>query len=286
MSKELRCGDRTFALGARTYVMGVVNITPDSFSDGGHFADPADAYGQAMRLLEDGADVVDLGAESTRPGADPISADEEWRRLDPVLTRLVASGVRCISVDTSKATIAERALDRGAAWINDVSGLADPALARVAARADALIVMHQREMLAGAASDPVAYGDVVDDVAEHLRGLVARAAAAGVATEAILVDPGLGFGKTVTDNLALIDRADELRALGQPVIVGPSRKRFVAALSGARTIDERDAATVGACCLAAARGADMVRVHSVRAVRLALAVVDAGRSVHRTPVAP
>lgn len=257
--------------------MGIVNVTPDSFSDGGRFFSAAGAYDQAMRLLEDGADLVDLGAESTRPGATLVPADEELRRLMPVIERLVAAGVDWLSVDTSKANVAAAALEAGAAWINDVSGLADPDLARVAARADALVVMHARPMSAGQLEDDVSYRDVVDDVADHLAGLCARAEAAGVQPDRLVIDPGIGFGKTVRDNLRLLEGAGELRRLGRPVLVGPSRKRFVGVLAGVDPGDMagRDQATVGACCLAALRGADLVRVHEVPAVRRALAVVDA-----------
>ncbi len=257
--------------------MGIVNVTPDSFSDGGRFFSAVSAYDQAMRLLEDGADLVDLGAESTRPGAVPVPADEELRRLIPVIERLVAAGVDWLSVDTSKASVAAAALEAGAAWINDVSGLADPDLAGVAARADALVVMHARPMSAGQLEDDVSYREVVDDVADHLAGLCARAEAAGVRPDRLVIDPGIGFGKTVRDNLRLLEGAGELRRLGRPVLVGPSRKRFVGVLAGVDPGDVagRDQATVGACCLAALRGADLVRVHEVPAVRRALAVVDA-----------
>lgn len=282
--RPLRCGDRTLALGARTYVMGIVNITPDSFSDGGRYLDHRAAVTHALALLDQGADVLDLGAESTRPGAVPIDVDEELRRLLPVLRALVAGGVRNLSIDTMKAPVARAALAAGAAWINDVSGLADPELAPAAAQggADALVVMHARPMTAGRIEDDVVvHGDLLlDDVLPRLDALCAAAEAAGVAPDALVLDPGIGFGKTVQGNLELLDRAGELRAArGRPVLVGPSRKRFLAATAAltaaADTEAARDAATVGACCLAATRGADVVRVHDVAAVRRALAIVDA-----------
>ncbi|MGE0731044.1 MAG: dihydropteroate synthase [Acidimicrobiia bacterium] len=281
----LRCGDRHLVLGARTYVMGVVNITPDSFSDGGRYLDHAAAVRHAHLLLAQGADVLDLGAESTRPGAAPVDEDEELRRLLPVVRTLVADGVRNLSIDTMKPAVARAALAAGAAWVNDVSGLADPELAVAAAEggADALVVMHARAMSPGRIEDDVVvHGDlVVDDVAPALRQLSERAEAAGVAPGSIVVDPGIGFGKTVRHNLELLDRAGELRRLvGRPVLVGPSRKRFLAAtaglLDGGDDEQARDAATVGACCLAALRGADLVRVHDVADVRRALAIVDGG----------
>lgn len=262
--------------------MGIVNVTPDSFSDGGRFLHPVAAYDHACRLIDDGADIVDLGAESTRPGSIPIGTDEELARLMPVLALLSRAGVRAISVDTAKAEVARAALQTGAAWINDVSGLADPALATAAADADALVVMHHRPMRADRAEDDVAYGDVVSDVRLELARLAAAAVAGGVAPAKVVVDPGIGFGKTASGNLELLARAGELRSLGHAVLVGPSRKRFLSVLSGATTLAERDQATVGACCLAARSGADLVRVHDVAGVRRALAVIDASRCEQRS----
>lgn len=273
----LRCGDRNFEIGRRTFVMGVVNITPDSFSDGGCYLDVTAAYDHAMRLLDEGADVLDLGAESTRPGATPIDAAEELQRLVPVLKRLCGAGVACLSVDTYKADVARAALEVGAAWINDTSGLADADMARVARGADALIVMHQRPMTVGKSGDDIVYSDVVTEVRNHLLSIVDRAVSDGVSRDRIIVDPGIGFGKTVTDNISLLDRLGELTDLG-PVLVGPSRKRFLTSLAGVESTHDRDAATVGACCLAALHGAAFVRVHAVREVRLALAIIDATRS--------
>lgn len=261
--------------------MGIVNITPDSFSDGGRFLDPVAAYDHACRLIEDGADIIDLGAESTRPGSMPIGTDEEMARLMPVLARLSASGVRAISVDTAKADVARAALQAGAAWINDVSGLADPGLAAAATGAQALVIMHHRPMRADKAEDDVAYDDVISDVRSELARLAGIAVAAGVMPAKVVVDPGIGFGKTAIGNLALLQRAGELRSLGHAVLVGPSRKRFLSVLSGATTLAERDQATVGACCLAARSGADLVRVHDVAGVRRALAIIDATRSTDR-----
>lgn len=255
--------------------MGVVNVTPDSFSDGGLYLDPAHAVDHARRLLADGADILDLGAESTRPGSTPVSVDEELGRLLPVIERLVADGIRCISVDTSKSEVAEHALSAGASWINDVTGLADPRMASVATAADALVLMHQRPTTAGAVSDAVHYDDVVAEVARRLDEARTAAVTAGVDADRIVLDPGIGFGKTVDDNLVLLASLPTLAALGQPLLVGASRKRFVSAVSGATDIEERDLATVGAGCVAALGGATMLRVHDVRSHRLALAVVDA-----------
>jgi dihydropteroate synthase len=274
-TRHLRCGDTVLPLGERTLLMGVVNITPDSFSDGGLYLDAQHAVDHARRLLADGSDILDLGAESTRPGSAPISADEELSRLLPVIERLVADGVRCISVDTSKAVVAEAALAAGASWVNDVTGLADPRMASVATAADALVLMHQRPTTAGEVSDAVHYDDVVAEVSQRLDDARSTAVAAGVHPDRIVLDPGIGFGKTVDDNLVLLAELPRLAELGQPLLVGVSRKRFVAALSGAVDVEERDIATVGAGCAAASRGAAILRVHDVRSHRLALALVDA-----------
>jgi dihydropteroate synthase len=263
--------------------MGIVNITPDSFSDGGVFLDAEAACAHARRLLAEGADVLDLGAESTRPGATPVSLDEELSRLLPVVQRLVSEGIRCLSIDTYKAAVAAAALAEGASWINDVSGLADPGLAVAATAGDALIVMHQRPMSPANVEDDVAYTDVVDDVRTRLAALVQTAVGAGVTPDRVLVDPGIGFGKSVRDNLTLLAAGDALAAVGRPVLIGPSRKRFVTALSGAIDVQERDIATIGACCAAALGGAHMVRVHDVRSTRLALDVIDAVRRQQRRP---
>jgi dihydropteroate synthase len=265
-----------FELGTRTFVMGIVNVTPDSFSDGGRFVDVGAAHDHALALLADGADVLDLGGESTRPGATLVPVEEELRRVLPVLNRLVAGGVTNVSVDTRRAAVASAALDAGASWINDVSGLTDPAMATTCADADCLVVMHHRNASFDAVEDHVSYDDVVAEVGEVLAAMVDAAEVGGVAREKVVVDPGIGFGKSVADNVRLLDGCGALRRVA-PVLVGPSRKRFLGALGGSQQPAARDAATAGACCLAALRGADIVRVHDVAGVRQALSVVDATR---------
>jgi len=254
--------------------MGVVNVTPDSFSDGGRFLDPHDAYAHAMLLLDEGADVIDLGGESTRPGATPITVDEELQRLAPVVDRLVTAGARCLSVDTSKPDVAEAVLELGASWINDVTGFADERMVEATRGADAVVVMHQRPMRAGQIDDDVTYADVVADVRDFLDARVRILVSAGYPADRIVVDPGLGFGKTVADNLVLLRRAGELADLGA-VLVGPSRKRFVRTISGSESTEDLDDATAGACVAASAGGCHIVRVHAVGRVRRALALADA-----------
>jgi dihydropteroate synthase len=249
--------------------MGIVNVTPDSFSDGGSFFGVDDAVAHALRLLDDGADVLDIGGESTPPGAAAVDVDEELRRVLPVIEGLARRGVNNLSIDTRHAVVARAALDAGAAWVNDVSAFDDDGMAGAAAAADAVVLMHWRHGPAGKDGDDVVYGDVVDDVFAFLEARVARVKGA-----AVVVDPGVGFGKSAVDNLRLLQSGARLRALG-PVLIGASRKRFLGALSGRERPGDRDAASVGAACVAAAHGADIVRVHAVKATVDALKIVDA-----------
>jgi dihydropteroate synthase len=255
--------------------MGIVNVTPDSFSDGGRFVNADDAVDHALRLLHDGADVLDIGGESTRPGAVAVDVDTERRRVLPVIEALVARGVTNLSVDTRHAVVAADALAAGAAWVNDVSALGDPDMAAVAGRAQAVVLMHARAAARfDARGDDVVYDDVVDEVTAFLAARCAVARAAGVSADAIVVDAGLGFGKSVDDNVRLLRAGARLQALGA-VLVGPSRKRFLGALTGRDVAVDRDAATIGAACVAAAHGADLVRVHDVARTVDALRIVDA-----------
>ena len=247
----------------RPSVLGVVNVTPDSFSDGGRFFSPEVAVAQARRLLGEGAALVDVGGESTRPGAEGVSLDEELRRVEPVLEAL--SGLP-VSVDTSKAEVARRALALGAVVVNDVTALrADPELAGVVADGGAyLCLMHMlgepRTM-----QDEPRYDDVVADVCAFLEERVAFAVGAGIPEERICVDPGIGFGKTVEHNLELLARLDELVALGRPVLVGASRKRFLGRLLGdPDALTGPVAASVAVAVLAYERGASLFRVHDAR----------------------
>ncbi len=253
----------------RCLVMGVLNVTPDSFSDGGEWLEPAAAIEHGRRMAADGADLVDVGGESTRPGATRSPVDEELRRVLPVVRELAAGGI-VVSIDTMRAEVAEQALAAGAKVINDVSGgRADPRMFTVAAAADVpYILMHWRRHSASM-DDATSYGDVVADVLAELAPQVEAAQAAGVAPERLAIDPGLGFSKLAEHNWALLHRLPELFTFGCPVLVGASRKRFLGALLGARPdqprpASERDDATVAITALAAAAGAWCVRVHDVR----------------------
>ncbi|MFI5371432.1 MAG: dihydropteroate synthase [Candidatus Eisenbacteria bacterium] len=274
-----RCRDRELPIGATPLVMGVVNVTPDSFSDGGRFLEPAAALDHARTLLDEGADLVDLGAESTRPGAPPVPADEQWRRLAPVIEGLARERRAVLSVDTASPQVAERALAAGAHVVNDVTALADPAMARVVAASGAgVVLMHMRGTPVTMQEDP-RYDDVVAEVAAFLAERRDQALVAGVARESIVLDPGIGFGKTVEHNLALLAGLGPIVALGQPVLVGVSRKGFLGALTGGLPPEERLEAGLAAAALAVVNGAAIIRTHdvrsTVRSVRVAAAIRDA-----------
>jgi len=268
-----RCGG--FALDlARPLVMGILNVTPDSFSDGGSYIDRDAAVTAAVRMLADGADVIDVGGESTRPGAEPVTAVQEAARVAGVIAALAEQGA-CVSVDTRHALVASEALSAGASIVNDVSGFTDPEMVRVAADSDAgLVVMHMRGEPRTMQEAP-AYADVVAEVAEFLSRQAVALERAGVARDRIAIDPGIGFGKTTEHNLALLRRLPELEALGFPVLVGASRKRFIGEITGVVEPQARVAGSVAAALEAVRRGAAVVRVHDVAATVQALAMVRA-----------
>lgn len=264
----------------RTRVMGVLNVTPDSFSDGGRCGSVDAAVEHGLRMTEEGADVVDVGGESTRPGSEPVSAAEELARVIPVITALRRQTSVPISIDSSKSEVAERALEAGASIINDVTaGTRDPRMTEVAARARAgLILMHMQGTPRTMQASP-GYQDVVREVREYLAARVLAAREAGCAIETLMIDPGIGFGKSLQDNLRLLKGLAELLAIGRPVAVGTSRKSFIGAITGQERAAERIEGTIASCLHAASRGAACVRVHDVAAVRMALAVwaaIEAG----------
>jgi dihydropteroate synthase len=273
----LRCGRFALALD-RPRIMGVLNLTPDSFSDGGRFLDTDAALAQADRLIGEGADLLDLGAESTRPGAPPVPAGVELDRLRPVLRALAGRGVP-LSVDTRKPEVMRAVLDEGADLINDVGGFADPAaIDALRGHAAACCAMHMRGDPLTMQHAPV-YRDVVGEVRAWLAERVAALQHAGIDRARIVVDPGIGFGKTLGHNLELLARLPELAADGVPVLVGVSRKSMVGALTG-RPVGERLPGSLAAMLAAVAGGARIVRVHDVAATRDALAVwtaIDAAR---------
>lgn len=274
----LRCGDRRFVLGERVLVMGIVNVTPDSFSDGGQHHTTQAAVDHALRLLDDGADIIDIGGESTRPGAIAVAVDNEHLRVLPVVEALVARGHRNLSIDTRRAVVATDALAAGASWINDVSGFHDVDMPGACVAADAAIVMHWQS---ADAADVVVHVDVVAEVGAWLAERVARGVAAGIDPARLLVDPGIGFSKCLKDTIALTNALPRLRvdSSGAGVLYGPSRKRFLGSLMGRDSVAaDRDAATIGAVVYAGLHGADIVRVHDVKGCVDALQVAQALRA--------
>jgi dihydropteroate synthase len=259
----------------RPAVMGVLNVTPDSFSDGGAFLAPAAAAAHAEEMVADGADLIDVGGESTRPGATPVDVTEELRRVIPVIEALGEGGRVPVSIDTSKAAVARAATGAGAVFVNDVTALrGDPEMPHVVAESGAdLCLVHMLGEPRTMQDDP-RYADVVAEVAAFLEDRLAFAVAAGIAEERVWLDPGIGFGKTLEHNLELLRRLREIVALGRPVVVGASRKRFLGAITGRGEAD-RVAGTVAANVIAFAQGAHMFRVHDVAATRDALLVASA-----------
>ncbi len=256
--------------------MGVVNVTPDSFSDGGLFSDTETAVARGAELADEGADIVDVGGESTRPGADPVSLDEERDRVTPVIAGLRAARPDvAISVDTRHPAVAADAVAAGAVIVNDISGGADPDMVRVAADGTAgMVLMHMQGEPRSMQVDP-RYDDVVAEVHEYLRERLEAALFGGVVAEQLCVDPGIGFGKTLEHNLALLRALDRFRDLDAGLVIGVSRKRFIGTLTDADEPTDRLEGSLAAGVLAAAAGADVIRAHDVRATVRALRVADA-----------
>lgn len=265
----------TWILGAAPKIMGILNVTPDSFSDGGQFLDPGLAAAHAGELFAQGADLVDIGGESTRPGAAPVSVEEEMRRVLPVVERVARNAPGPVSIDTRNAQVARRALDLGAVIVNDVSGLTcDPQMATVCAQARAGVVcMHMQGTPATMQQDPQ-YADVVAEIAAYLAGRLDALDQAGIPRERIVIDPGIGFGKTASHNLDILRNVEQFRALGRPVLIGHSRKRFLGKLLG-RPLDELLAGTLGVALALSLKGIDLLRVHDVQATRDSLLAFQA-----------
>jgi dihydropteroate synthase len=276
-----RFGRRSLDLGRSVKLMGVVNVTPDSFSDGGRFFDPARAIAHALALAEAGADLLDIGGESTRPGAEPVPVEAELARVLPVLEAVRPRTDAVLSIDTRKPEVAHAALAAGAEVVNDVTALADPAMRAVVATSGAgAVLMHMRGEPRTMQSGDLRSDDIVAEVARDLGARLEAAVAAGVAREAICLDPGLGFGKTLEQNYELIDGLGALVKLGQPVLVGASRKSFIGRVTG-RGVDAREWGTAAACAWAVARGAHVLRVHDVAAMADVARVAEALRAAGR-----
>jgi dihydropteroate synthase len=254
--------------------MGVVNVTPDSFSDGGLFLEPEAAIAHGEQLVRDGADILDVGGESTRPGAEPVGVEEELERTQPVVADLEGLGYR-VSIDTSKAAVAEAALDAGAEIVNDVTALrGDPEMATLCAERGATVVLMHMPGSPRTMQDDPRYDGVVDEVKAFLAERIEAAVAVGVSEERIWVDPGIGFGKTLDHNLELLRRLGELRELGHPLAIGTSRKSFLGKIDGS-AVEERIGGSIATATLAAAEGAEVLRIHDVAETAQALRVVAA-----------
>lgn len=275
-ARTWHCG--RFDLSLETpLVMGVLNVTPDSFSDGGAHEDPTAALAHGERLIADGARILDIGGESTRPGSEEVPEAAELARVRPMVMRFSADGLVPVSVDTRHASVAEASVAAGASIINDVSGFRDPAMVAVAAACDAgLVVMHMAGEPKTMQAEPH-YNDVVNEVAGYLIAQAAMLEAAGVSRDRIALDPGIGFGKTLEHNLALLRGLPTLAGLGYPVLIGVSRKRFIGQLTGIEEPAARVPGSVAAACYAAEHGADIVRVHDVTETVQAMRVINALR---------
>lgn len=267
---SIPCGPRTLALGRRTQIMGILNATPDSFSDGGRYAEVDRAVAHALQMVKDGADIIDIGGESTRPGHAPVDAEEEMARVLPVI-RAVRRALPdvLISIDSYKAEVAEAALVAGADLLNDVWGMQrDPGIARVAARHQApIVVMHNQE--------GTAYQDLLGDMLAFFRRALALGREAGLPEELVIIDPGIGFGKTPLHNLEVLQRLAEFRALGRPLLLGTSRKSTIGKVLGGLPPEERVEGTAATVALGIAYGADIVRVHDVLQMKRVAVMTDA-----------
>lgn len=274
-SLDVKCGSRTLKLSDRTHIMGVLNVTPDSFSDGGYYIDPALALERALVMESQGADIIDIGGESTRPGAKQVPYEEELKRVIPIIEAVTEKIDIPISVDTYKARVAKLAIESGASIINDISGLRfDPDMAAVAAAmACPIILMHTRGAPADMQLDTT-YSSLMDEVVDYLKGGIAIAEKAGVDSNKIIVDPGIGFGKNLNGNLHLIKNLAELKVLGKPVLIGTSRKSFIGSIIDSGPHDRLEG-TIAASMFARIEGANIIRTHDVKEAKRAAIITDA-----------
>ncbi len=271
---QIHCGNKILDLASRTHIMGILNVTPDSFSDGGRYFEPAQAIERGLQMAEDGADIIDIGAESTRPGAEPVTAAEELRRIIPVLEGLLKKANVPISIDTYKSAIAETALSAGAQMINDISGLRfDPKVKEVIARFQVpVILMHIKGEPRNMQQNP-SYDDLIGEIYEYLAESIRVAHGAGIGLENIIIDPGIGFGKRLMDNYEILRRLKEFQGLRCPILIGPSRKSFIGKVLEASP-DQRLEGTIAAVAIGIQNGAHIVRVHDVKEVSRACRIAD------------
>ena len=271
----LRLGDRRLRLGRRTHLVGVLNVTPDSFSDGGEYLSPRRAVNRALRMAQHGADIVEVGGESSRPGSRRVTVEEELSRVMPVVERLVPRSPVPVAIDTTKAEVARQALSAGAAMVNDISALrSDPRMAEVVAESGAALVLMHMQGTPRTMQRRPEYRDLLEEIYDFLGERVEAARKAGIDPRRIIVDPGIGFGKTPRHNLVIMNRLGELRGLGRAILVGPSRKSFIGEVLGLPA-DQRIEGTAAAVAVAIARGAHLVRVHDVDQMSRVARMTDA-----------
>ena len=280
-SFELKTPRRTIELARRTLVMGVINATPDSFSDGGTINSEEEGLRQAMKLLDEGADILDVGGESSRPGAEPVALREELRRVVPLIRRIARETGIPVSIDTTKAEVARQAIDAGAEIINDITALrGDSRMARVAASAGVpVILMHMRGTPSTMQKEDLSYGSLIGEIRDFLEDRIEKASSSGIQTDNLVIDPGIGFGKNVDDNLRLLRHLGEFKALGRPICVGVSRKHFTGKITGVTRPAERIEGTAAAVTAAILNGANIIRVHDVGTMKRVAAMADAIRRV-------
>jgi len=271
---KIQCGSNILDLTSRTHIMGILNITPDSFSDGGKFLQPGQAIEHGLRMVEEGVDIIDIGAESTRPGAEPVSVEEELRRLLPVLEGLLKRVDIPISIDTYKASVAETVLKTGASMINDISGLRfDNRMKDVVAKYQVpIIIMHIKGEPRNMQQNPY-YDDLIGEIYEYLAASIHLAVKTGIARNNIIIDPGIGFGKRLQDNFEILKRLSEFQGLGCPILIGPSRKSFIGKVLDLSP-DKRLEGTLAAVTIGIQNGAHIVRVHDVKQVSRACHIID------------
>jgi dihydropteroate synthase len=269
---------RNFSLdfSQKTYIMGILNVTPDSFSDGGRFFNPASATSRGIQMAEEGADIIDIGGESTRPGSEPLSIEEELRRTIPIVGTLAKRIDVPISIDTYKSEVAKMALDAGASIVNDISGLRfDPGMAKVVAGYKVpVVVMHIKGSPKDMQKNPV-YEALIPEIVDYFRERIRSATESGIPKDKIIIDPGIGFGKTSEHNIEIINKLDELTLLEKPVLIGPSRKAFLGKMLGDVPAGERLEATAAAVSISIMKGANLVRVHDVKEMVRVAKVADA-----------
>ncbi len=276
--QEIRCREKVIPLGTRVLIMGILNVTPDSFSDGGQFLDPAMAIDQAQKMITDGADMIDIGGESTRPGASYVEPEDEMNRIRPIFEALGKYTDVPLSIDTRKAAVAEMALDYGASIVNDVSAMQDDSrMAQVIQVSGAGVVLMHRQGQSATMQEAPYYQDVVTDVKSFLAERIAYARSMGIPSDHIMIDPGIGFGKTCTHNLKILANLDDFQELDQPLMIGLSRKAFIGELTE-KSVAEREHGNAAAIATAVWQGAQIFRVHDVAAMKNATQVAQALRN--------